>query len=531
MNMTVKKYHIYLFLPALMLLCTTSCEDWLTEPSPGTTSRSDYFSSGKAAVFNTNAAYVPLAWEYNYTFFSEFFIGDVVSDDALKGGQNISDMADAYDMENFKTISNNGLLLDYYRAQYQGIARCNLGLEEIPKMANDSLLTPKLQQRLLGELKFLRALYYFRLVRVFGGVPLVDFVVESSEKWQQPRASAGNIYSFIIEDLEEANRSLWNKSEYAPEDLGRATKGAAQAMLLKTNLYTHQYTQAKNWGDSIIASGEYLLADDYSENFTLAGENGQESVFEIQYVDDATSDYGGTDGEGGAGYTRGTFTTILTRSRSSLLGGGWGFNKPTQNLYAEYEPNDPRRDATILNPTDAQIEKPEEEIYLGSRYLNRKSGMYVGNNSFVELSHQSRGPLNNKLIRYADVLLMYAEACCEANTDLGAAKNALNQVRTRARGGNASLLPDFPYNIWQDNREDLRKAIRHERRVELAMEGHRWFDLCRWGIAKETMDAYKAGETPEAQSHIAEFIAGKHELFPIPSQERDLNPMEQNQGY
>ncbi|TLX70322.1 RagB/SusD family nutrient uptake outer membrane protein, partial [Labilibacter sediminis] len=141
------------------------------------------------------------------------------------------------------------------------------------------------------------------------------------------------------------------------------------------------------------------------------------------------------------------------------------------------------------------------------------------------------GPLNKREIRYADVLLMYAEACLE-NNNLTDAKSALEEVRQRARQGNGAILPAFPnYNGYTDTKDDLRAAIRHERRVELAMEGHRWYDICRWGIAKEVMDAYKATESTEAQSHMAEFVKGKHELLPIPSQEIDLNPMDQNPQY
>lgn len=503
------------------LMSLTACEDWLLEPSPGLTRLEDFYSVGKTAIQNTNAAYVPLMWEFQSTYFPEWFIGDVVSDDALKGGQSIGDMADVYDMENFKTNSNNGFLLDFYRAQWQGIARCNLPLQEIAKMTPDSVMTERVQQRLLGELHFLRALYYFRLVRVFGGVPKVTEPIVSAANWQQTRASVQDIYNLIISDLEAANSGLWKKSEYSADDLGRATKGAAQAMLLKAHLYNKTYAEAKRWGDSIISSNEYTLVSNYADNFTLAGENGPESVFEIQFMEDPTSDYGE-----GYGFTRGTFTVILTRSRSSKLGGGWGFNKPTKNLYNTYEAGDPRRDATIFNPSDSDIETPEQEIYLGSRYLNRKYAMMNDDKTYFTLSHPTRGPINTKVIRYADVLLMYAEAATETN-QLTAAKNALEQVRARARG-TAAILPAFPYGTFADNQADLRKAIRHERRVELAMEGHRWFDLTRWGIAKETMDAYKAGETAEVQQHMASFIKGTHELFPIPSKEIDLNPMQQN---
>lgn len=532
------KKHILIGL-LITSVIATSCSDWLHEETPGTTKLKDFFTSGKTAVQSVTGAYVPLMWEYNSTYYPEWFIGDVVSDDALKGGQSIGDMADVYDMENYKTNTNNGLLLDYYRAQYQGIGRCNLVLQEVPSMKTDTLMDNRLKARLMGEAKFLRAMYYFRLVRVFGGVPKVDFVVDSSNKWNQPRATKEDIFNFIVDDLIDAQSKLWKKSEYPEEDTGRATKGAAQAMLLKAYLYMHEYNKAKEWGDSIIDSREYSLVN-YHDNFTLAGENGPESVFEIQYMDDDMSDYGE-----GNGFTRGTFTTILTRSRSGLLGGGWGFNKPTQSLYDEFEAEDPRRDETIINPTDEQIQTPEQEIYLGSRYVNRKYSMMAEDGTFPQLSHNTRGPLNNKVIRYADVLLMYAEACCESGNS-ERAKWALDQVRARACDNDRSILPVFPdyeCNLWDgtkskyvkrrctDSLDDLRQAIRHERRVELGMEGHRWFDLCRWGIAKEVMDAYKALETEEARSHMAEFIEGKHELFPIPSQEIDLSGIEQNPGY
>lgn len=523
----MKKHIFKSILIVTLAISFVSCENWLLEPSPGVTKLEDFFTEGQTAIQAVNAAYTPLMWEYNSTYYSEWFIGDIVSDDALKGGQSIGDMSVVYDMENFKTTTNNAFLLDFYRGQYQGIARCNLVLSEVPKMEYDSLLNASLKNRIIGEAKFLRAMYYFRLVRIFGGVPKVDFVVDSSNKWKQARASADDIYNFIIEDLKSANALLWKKSEYSAEDLGRATKGAAQAMLLKTYLYTKQYDKAKSWGDSIIASGEYALVNNYADNFTLAGENGPESVFEIQYMYDGMSDYHTGDGNG---FTRGTFTVILTRSRSSKAG-GWGFNKPTQNLYDEYETDDPRRDVTIFNPTDDDITNPAEEIYLGCRYMNKKYALMNPDGTYQVLVHESRGPINNKVIRYADVLLMYAEACCEIN-ESDRAKWALEEVRKRARNSNSAILPEFPnYRSYADNQLDLRKAIRHERRVELAMEGHRWFDLCRWGIAKETMDAYAASETSAARNHMATFVAGKHELFPIPAAEIDLNVMPQNPEY
>lgn len=178
-----------------------------------------------------------------------------------------------------------------------------------------------------------------------------------------------------------------------------------------------------------------------------------------------------------------------------------------------------------------------EVTYLGSPYYNRKTSFIEGG-VFIPLNHDSRSPLNYRLVRVSDVLLLYAEAALESGKSLSEAKWALEEVRARARAlaGSPAALPAFPnYMGLSDNAESLRKAIRHERRVELAMEGHRWFDLVRWGIAGDVMDkttgSYGSSESNEARAEMANFIKGKHELFPIPSEERILNPMDQNPGY
>lgn len=515
----------------------------MTELEPGTTLLEDFYTSTDAAVQNVTGCYTPLMWEYNNTYISEWFIGDIASDDALKGGGNTVDMADAYDIENWRTTDRNALLLNFYRAQFQGIGRCNLAIEYISKTAvgMDEEFTEEMKNRLLGEVYYLRAYYYFRLVRIFAGVPMPLEVIRSSEDWGMPRASVDAMYNQIVDDLKKAQANLWLKSEYAEADMGRATKGAAEAMLMKVHLYMGSpywqkqgvtkspddcFAAAKAWGDSIIASGEYDLCPNYEDNFTCAGENGIESVFEIQYAEVAWGDYGE-----GFGYTAGSFTQVLIRSRNASVGGGWGFNHPTQNLYNEFEAGDIRRDVAILIPDTSIIpdyQPLSEETYLGNNMLNNKYGMYrdpadVGGGYGKWSLHASRGPLNNKQIRYADVLLMYAEACLGMG-DAGTALIYINKVRSRVGLPAASIA---------DN-----ATLRHERRCELAMEGHRWFDLVRWeGVAgnglKAHMDAYKATETAEAQHHMQEFVAGKHEIFPIPQEEMQLNstPMTQNPGY
>lgn len=533
---------------ALATLSLSSCNDWLTEETPGTTKVSEFFTSLSTAEAVVNAAYVPMTWEFGTTYYPEWYFGDIVSDDALKGGQDINDGADLRELENFKANSDNEILLGYYRAQWQGIQRANLAIDEIPTTrieteGDEAEKQAKYRDRYLGEAYFLRGFYYFRLARMFGGMPLIDYVIKSSNQWAQTRSTMDETLNFAIGDFKRAENLLWEKDKYGNEELGRATKGAAQAMLLKANLYRADYlrnagneteaqkyfAEAAKWGEKVIKSRQYSLWPNYLDNFRLANENGRESVFEIQYTEEATSDYGGE------GYTRGTMTTILQRSRSSAFGeAGWGYDRPTQNLYNEYEAGDARRDETILVPTDEQIETPAQEIYCGDRMLNRKYAMYNdgANGGIYKLAHATRSPKNNIQIRYADVLLMYAEACCESG-DLPSAKTALKEVRDRAG------LSQFPYTAviqgqtvtFNDNQEDLRKAIRHERRVELAMEGHRWFDLTRWGIAKETMDTYMAGETEEAKELYGTFQKGKHELFPIPSKEIDLSGIEQNPNW
>lgn len=520
------------------LVFFTGCKDYLTEIEPGSDMLEDFYTSTEAAVQNVTACYVPLMWEYNGTYFSEWFIGDILSDDALKGGGSTTDMSDAYDFENWRTTSGNGLLKDFYRAQYQGIARCNLALKFIDGMevGIDANFTADMKERLLAECYYLRAYYYFRLVRVYAGVPLVLKVLDSSDEWGQPRASVDAVFTQILADLEKAELGLWEKSEYAEADAGRATKGAAQAMLMKTNLYmaspywqaygltktaSQCYDDAKTWGEKIINKGEYDLCTNYEDNFTLVGENGKESVFEIQYAEVPWGDYGE-----GMGFTAGSFTQILVRSRSSLIGGGWGFNHPSQNLYDEFEAGDPRRDVAILIPKESLMETPAEEYYLGNKMLNNKYGMYRDSTytgcGFGQWGlHASRGPLNNRQIRYADVLLLYAEACLGAG-DAATAKTYINKVRSRAGLADIDVADD--------------KALRHERRCELAMEGHRWFDIVRWNIAAETMAAYEASETDEYKAQIAlgsGFQKGKHEILPIPYDEILLNPskMEQNPYY
>lgn len=539
-------YRILIMIP---LAGAAGCNDWLLELPAGTQTLDEYYVSGETCGPVVLGCYVPMMWELGTTYFSEWMIGDVCSDDAVKGGQFAADHNSLLEMEKFHVNADNDLLLDYYRTQYIGIARCNRALADIPNVATDEYMDDLLKARYIAEAKFMRAFYHFRLARVFGKVPYVDFVIDGTDKLTLQRASLETIYAGIVRDLKDAEVFLWEKSGYPPEELGRATKGAAQAMLLKVYLTGHQYledawAQAEYWGEQIYEGGGYTLCPNYWDNFTLAGENGPESVFEIQYTNDETGAYG----EGNLGFTRGNFTVILQRCRSEILMGGdkgWGYNRPTQSLFDEYEAGDPRRDMTIYTLKDNEISNFSEDVYEGAqddngnqiKGIRRVSLKYAlmdegADGGRYHLSLDPRGPINWKEIRYADVLLMYAEACWH-NGNMPKAKALLEEVRARARGANPDILPQFPgYNGYSDSDEDLLKAIRHERRVELAMEGHRWFDLNRWGITAAAMTAFAA--TPEIMGiypDMGPFREGINEIFPIPSEERRLGGLDQNPGY
>ena len=558
---------------AILLLTTTvfsSCSDFLDIEKPNTIDIKDAYANSSDALAGVTAAYAPMLWEFQNNvgsaYFPEWFIGDVCSDDALKGSNSLSDMETLYEMENFKTRSDNTSLWWFYRCQYIGIFRCNQVFDVVPYM-DPTLFSGDLQNRIIGEALFLRAYYYLRLARVFGGVPLVDSIIKYQDEWKKKRASAEDIYNFIYDDLVLAIQYLPEK--YAPADLGRATKGAARALLMKAYMANvcgtdaekqQRIDAAKLQGDTIIDSNVYSLVtvpvtisyegtdenqdpitielkyNPYEYIFTLEGENNTESVFEAQYIGD-----GGSDLWNGLGYTIASIAPLLTRPRWGQYE-GWGFNRPTQELYDEFELGDMRREATIYNPTEGQLAASDDNtmnlnVYLGNRYTSLKYVMMRKDTTFIKSLRDNIASINRKDTRYSDVLLLYAETCCKSTTpNYSKAKWALEEVRSRARideeGNVRNILPEFPnYRGYLDTPEDLYKAIQHERRVELAMEGHRWFDLVRWGIAAEVMNNYRATTKPKIAEQMEPFVKGKHELFPIPLQERDMNDMPQNPGY
>jgi tetratricopeptide (TPR) repeat protein len=473
-------------------LLLSACQDVLDREPQGVFTLANFFENEEHAVLATNAVYNYLRnWEVHV--FSYIGMTDIASDDADKG----SFPADAFFLQELDDFSHNATNLapqTVWGGYYTGIFRANLAIDGIPKVPE---MDENLRARLIGECKFLRAYYYFNLVRWFGDLPLIT--QPFPENFEIPRTPKDKIYEQIIADLEDAAAVLPLRSAQTPSDLGRATSGAAKGMLAKVYLTLGNFPEAERYALEVINSGQYSLWPDYSTLFMEEGENSQESLFEVQA---ASYEQGG----GGSQYSE----VQGVRGTPNL---GWGFNRPSNNLVSSYEPGDPRREATILYvgevlPDGSAIIVDNPDI-IGERY-NQKSWrpLPVGGNG--------NGGANILILRYADVLLMAAEALNENNKP-DQALIYLNQVRARARAG-SNVLP----NVTITNKDQLRQRIWRERRSELAMEQGRWFDLARQNRLAEVLQA--AGKP---------FVAGKHELWPIPQNDIDLSNgvLTQNPGY
>lgn len=480
----------------------TSCEKDFLEKSPivGTTEE-NFYRNEADAIAAVNAAYASLQFQLSPAGHFRWFWGDIMSDDAVKGGGSDNDVAPLYELENFIGKTNTDLLEAEWGADYEGIYRANVVLEKVPPIEMD----PNLKARILGEARFIRAWNYYNLVTMFGGVPLADHVLAPSE-YKMPRATADQIWDLIESDLVEASATLWKRSEYSAADLGRITQGAAQSLLAKAYLWRQKWQQARTATEAVINSGEYVLVAEYATIFTLDGENNAESVFEIQYMNAS----GGNWGKNNA--NEGSFTNVFTRARGQFA--GYGFNIPTQDFVDEFYKEgfeDPRLASTVFMLGDTMGDRGiftidaaagSPYIYYSKKYFDNKSETAPFGDP------NPNGGSNDRVIRYSDVLLMHAEAAYHTG-DEAAARSSVNQVRARVG------IPDISFSG-----PVLLDAIYRERRIELGLEAHRFFDLVRTGRAPQVLGSLG-------------FKAGTHELFPIPqSQIQATNgALMQNPGY
>lgn len=386
------------------------------------------------------------------------------SDDAVKGYRegNTAIYEEVGDSYKYNT-GDDWLVPLFWDAHYKLINRCNDALFYI-----DSLKLNTDKSRInVGEAKFLRGYSCFELVRAFGEVPKIDFKIKNIGDINKSKSSVEEMYNFMEDDFKTAVTLLplqWPKT-YA----GRLTQGAAYALLAKVQLYRKNYGGALFSCEAVISSNKYALYPSYADFFLEKGENSSESIFEVQnYVNAAGS------------ISKSNRMAEQTGIRGAgHFNQGWGWNQPSQNLADAYEAGDPRKSATILErgKQDGYGEWLPADLQLP--YWNRK--MYVAYNRLVEIGWYQPGFLNIRILRYADVLLMAAEAANE----LGQPAKALiylNQIRARARAG-ANVLPD----ITTTDQGQLRQAIKQERRIEMAMEYERFYDLVRWGDAEAVL--------------------------------------------
>ena len=474
------------------MLAITGCgKSFLDVPPQGQQPSEQFWKDQADATKAVNAIYANLR-EWKQVGFASVGIESLGSDDTEKGS-NASDASFLTKFDDFTVSATEGQILDFWKGQYQEINFCNQVLDNVPGIDMDEAL----KARYLAEAKFVRAYAYFRLVRAFGDVPLRLKVPADANDYNLGRTAKEEVWAAIEKDLAEVAAAL--PPTYPATDLGRATKGAALALHAKVAMYLKKWPDVLNYTNQVMGMG-YTLYPNYEQLFRIAHENSTESVFEIQCQlildskDASNSQFSQIQGVKGS------------------VGGGWGFNVPTQSLVNEYEPGDPRRDATILFRGETTPEGDLIPVGGDNPMFNQKS--YVPFSLYVT-GYNEGADQNVRVIRYADVLLMNAEAANEGgNTTL--ALKSLNEVRARARGGNPAILPD----VTTTDKAALRNAIWHERRVELAMERDRYFDVIRQGRAATVFG-------PKG------FKAGTNEVWPIPQNEIDISAgkLVQNPGY
>lgn len=408
------------------------------------------------------------------------------------------------DFSQFPTMSftpANTMFSSYYSYQFTAITKANEALKMLEEIEETNGQTTETNQY-RAEAYFIRAAAYFRLTQAFGAVPYVDRVMGKEEEMAE-QLSASVIRGKYLPELIGAVNYLPTRQEAVSSgNVGRATKNAARAIIAKTYLYEKDYANCLTYTSQIITSGDNDLNTPYAEMFREENEFGSESVWEIN-----------------ADYKPNTNISIIgDNNQWCMMNGvrgfpnlGWGHNAPSEDLMNDYETNDPRYSATILKNGD----NVDGDIIVASDYkfFNKKTYCPKSERDLYGRADWCYGYWHNlRIIRYADIVLMHAEAACETD-NLPDAKAKLEMVRNRARNGQL-VLPEIKTN----DKDELREKIRHERRIELALEFERYFDLVRWGIAKDK---------------ITGFVTGKHEVFPLPQTEIDKSngKLQQNPRY
>jgi hypothetical protein len=494
----MKKYSIYSFVVlAISAVLALSCSDeFVDRKAPYSIDSENYFNSES----DYNQALIG-AYDMLHSTYLNVMMGEIASDNTASGGESAIDVIGIQQIDDMIHTEANPQLKNVWDWMFAGVQRCNYIMEFKDK--TDFTNKPQV----LGETRFLRAYYHFELVKWFGPIPLNgDKRFSTEDVTRVPRSSVQDVYASIEADLIYAVANLKTKAENPIK--GRATKGAAQALLGKVYLYQEKYVDAANVLEDLISSGSYSLESDYNSIFESNGENNNESVFEVQYTDQEGASFDClqcSEGNVAVGFNG------IRNYSGPLFESGYSFNVPRQEVVDAFELGDRRKDVAILDIVSwAAANNASYGVgYKHTGYFNRK---YIPRAGDANIGDQNlTNPNNYRAIRYADVLLMAAEALNRGGIDDTKARTYLNEVRRRAFG-------DTNHDTPLVTGSNLTELILAERRVELVGEGHRFFDLVRTG---------------KAAAEIEGFSAGKNEIFPLPIEEIQFSNgnWQQNPGY
>lgn len=516
-------YSISLLLVVLIAGCS---KDFLEVAPVGQLTTDNFLKTDNDVKMAIMGVYNKIQENYSKgSWTSVYFMKNLPADDTKCAGPNAGDTPEYQYLDDFNIAADNTKIAAIWTNFYSAINSSNTIIVNVGANADAT----DAMKVMVGEAKALRAFNYLDLVIMFGGVPLMTVNPASEAEYSKPRATAAEIYAQIESDLKDAIAVLPVKSAYAPVDRFRFSKGTAQALLGKALLYEKKYAEAASVLGDCISSNEYSLEPEYTDIWDKSHEFGVESIFEISYTSQenygwGTFPWGGgnesniemqlegprADGDGSFDFSN------LDLTKLNIVG-GWGFNLPSAEigdlLYSN--PSDKRIKGSVVSEADYFLaggaiqagETPYDyEGYLRLKYGNKSSETTDPATGQPELNYGS----NYRIIRYADVLLMAAEAYNQSSND-AAAQVELKKITDRA--GIAAHT---------EIGSQLFDQIVIERAKELCFEGSRYWDLVRWGMASTQM------------SDIG-FVANKHELFPIPLNEILSNTMmdesDQNPGY
>jgi len=491
---------------AVSIQSIVSCKKSFVETDPiGKFLQSNYYQTATQVFTGVVAAYNPLGWQYVNKYADEYvdrqIVANTLGDECYAGGGGPTDVPGLQACNNYSLSGAVGPQEVLFDRNYIGIYRANLMLQVLSG-SSISGLTPALKNRYTAEMKFLRAYYYFDLVTLFKNIPLTTTPIPLDQAFSLTQAKPADVYKLIEQDLNDAIPLL--PAFLQSSDYGRATSGAAMALLGKVILFqnnTSRMQEAANWFDKVNSSGIYQLQPNFANIFNPANKFNSESIFEITHSFNVGNDWSNLEGVTGNIYVQ--MVGPRTYTGATYYSAGWSFN-PIIPAFQQFMKNDPRYPFTILNIDS--LTKATGTSYIPG-YQN--TGFFVA--KYVPLAQYASSTGNQALnfindyidIRLADTYLMEAEAIVRGGGNQATAQNYLDQVRARVG------LPSIPATLAN---------IYTERELELATEGHRWFDLVRTGQASSVL-AFKG------------FTANKNEILPIPLDELNNTKLVQNPGY